>query len=165
MSGSSWRIALRGHQTFVGVRRRHPDVHHRHVRSVQPDEAEQSGGVLRLTEDLDAGFLKQADDALPREEHVIGNHYAHGISARLTFGPTSSVPPSAPMRSADRTRGSGTPGPSSSTVTTRTPSPATGSHRDDGRPPSRGVLDALEDQVVRRGLDGSGEALPGDLAA
>lgn len=47
----------RGHEAFVGACRRHPDVDDRYVRPVQPNAAQQSRGVLRLADDVDAGLL------------------------------------------------------------------------------------------------------------
>ena len=87
-------------EAFVGVRGRHADVDDRRVGSGEPDVSEQLVGVLRLGDDVDSGVLEQTDDPLAREHHVVGDDYAHGISARRVVWLTSSEPPRAPMRSA-----------------------------------------------------------------
>ena len=52
MSGCRSRIAARGPQALVGVRRRHPDVDDRDVRPVGADLAQEVLGVAGLADDL-----------------------------------------------------------------------------------------------------------------
>jgi hypothetical protein len=62
-----------GLKPFVGVCGRHPDVHDRHVRPVHRDVPEQVVGRSGLSDDLEAGLLEQADDALPQQDRVVGD--------------------------------------------------------------------------------------------
>ena len=91
---------LGGDEALVGVRRRHADVDDRGVGALEPHLSEQALGVIRLGHHVDAGVGEQAHDPLTREHHVVGDDYSHGISARSVVSPSSSVPPSAPTRSA-----------------------------------------------------------------
>ena len=50
----------RCHEPFVGVRRRHADVHDRDVGLVHRDMAKEVVGVARLGHDLEARLLEQA---------------------------------------------------------------------------------------------------------
>jgi hypothetical protein len=114
---------LGGDQALVGVGWRHADVDQRHVRASQADLPEQTLGVFGLGDHLDAGIAQQPDDALPGEQDVVGDDYAHGSSARSRVGSTASRPSRAPMRSASWTIAAVRVVPSSSTVTTsRSPS-------------------------------------------
>ena len=74
------------------------------------DLAQQVLGVARLADDLDARVLEQPHDALAQQDRVLGDDYAHGITAR-DRGParrgglsTSSRPSSAATRSASPRR-------------------------------------------------------------
>src|SRR5207244_4437944 len=82
----------------------------------------------RVDEDrdvVDLGLAQQADDALARQHRVVGDDYAHGISAARDVEPNAVWPPSAPMRSATWTSGAGRGEPSSSTVSRTLRSSAT----------------------------------------
>ena len=68
----------RGDQTLVCVRRRHPDVEHRHVRPMDAHRRQRLVAVARLGDDLASDLTKDGDDAGSREEGVIGDDYAHG---------------------------------------------------------------------------------------
>ena len=109
---------LGGDEALVGVGRGHADVDDRGVGLSEPDVAEQALGVLGLGHDLDSGVPEQADDPLACEHDVVGDDYSHGISARRVVAPTSSEPPSAPTRSARRSKRDPWGAPSSSTVMT-----------------------------------------------
>ena len=89
MPGRSVADPGRGHESLVGVRRRHPDVEHDHVGPVQVGLAEHRVEVVRLADDLASGLGQQPDHAGPGEQHVVGDYYAHGITARSRSGPTT----------------------------------------------------------------------------
>jgi hypothetical protein len=55
---------LRGDETLVRVRRRHPDVYDRNVWSIPTNSTKQSLGVLGLAYDIDGCVLQQADYSL-----------------------------------------------------------------------------------------------------
>src|ERR671918_982671 len=100
------------------MRRRHPNVYDRDVGPIPTNAPQHSLGIFRLTHDVNASVLEQTDYPLSGNQDVICNDYAHGISARTIMGPTFSVPPSAPTRSADRTIAEVRSEPSSCTLTT-----------------------------------------------
>ena len=56
---------LCGDETFVGVRRRHPDVYDRDVWAIPTNGTKQSLGILCLAYDIDVCVLQQADYSLP----------------------------------------------------------------------------------------------------
>jgi hypothetical protein len=64
------------------------------------DLVQQLVGRLGLGDHLDPGLLQQPDKSLAGDHRVLGDDYAHRISARRFVGFRSSQPPSAPMRSA-----------------------------------------------------------------
>jgi len=64
-------------QALVGVRRRHPDVGDRHVRSLRADVPQQLVGIARLADDVEAGRLQQVDDPDPQQHRVLGDDHAH----------------------------------------------------------------------------------------
>src|SRR4051812_37200613 len=109
------------------MRRRHLDVHDRHVRLCDRDFAQQRFAVADLLDDIDAGVLEQAHDAFAGEHRVLRDDYPHGISARCVMPTTLIRPPSAPTRSARCTDGDDAMGsrqttsawPSRLTVTSR----------------------------------------------
>jgi hypothetical protein len=76
--------AVGGHQPFVRLRRWHPDVHDRGVGVRGLDVSEQLVGILGLADDLKAGVGEQTRHTVAQERGVVGNHYAHGISTRIT---------------------------------------------------------------------------------
>ena len=72
---------------------------------VRSHKLEQRIAVCGEPDDLEAGFLEQAGEALAQDHGVVGQHYAHGISARSVVPrpgglETVKLPPSASMRSA-----------------------------------------------------------------
>src|SRR5439155_14843097 len=92
-------------QPLVGVRRRHPHVHDRHVRPVRDDRLYQRRPIADHGDHLVPVLGQQPDEALPQQYRVVGHDYPHGSSARISVGPpagltTSSVPPVARTRSA-----------------------------------------------------------------
>src|SRR4051794_29989588 len=115
-------------KTLVVVRGREPDIDDCYVWRRVPHVEQQVVSIAGTTDDLAAGVLQQADDALPQEHAVLGNHGAHGISARKRVPPprglqTRSRPSRASTRSArprrpDPTSVSAPPMPSSTTSTT-----------------------------------------------
>src|SRR4051794_34726048 len=115
----------RGAQAVVGVGRRHAHVGDRDVRLVGAHLADEVLGVARLGDDVEARVLEQPGDALAQQDTVVGDDYAHGISAlRMVPRPgglsSSSRPSRAATRSASPRRpeprlGSAPPMPSSAT--------------------------------------------------
>src|SRR3954453_3562301 len=87
-------------QTLVGLRRRHPDVDQRDVGLVGADLAQQVLRVSGLADDVHAGLLQQAYDALTQQDAVLGYDDSHGILARTVVpspgGLTTSRRPSRP---------------------------------------------------------------------
>ena len=78
-------------QPIVRIRRRHADIHHRHLGLVRRDLAHELRGVARLADDLEAPLFQQPHEALPQQHRVVRNHYPHGDPAsrppRLPSGP------------------------------------------------------------------------------
>ena len=58
---------LRSPQALVGVGRRHPDVHDRHVGPLLADGREQLVGVPDLGDDVEAGLDEQSGDAFAEQ--------------------------------------------------------------------------------------------------
>src|SRR5205085_10352295 len=90
---------------LVCVRRRHADVDDRHVGLGPLDERAQLLGVGGQPDDVETALLEQAREALAQDDGVVGDDYAHGISARRVVPrpgalDTVSRPPSASTRSA-----------------------------------------------------------------
>src|SRR5438034_3431927 len=122
---------LRSAEPFVGVGRRHADVYHRDVRVVAPDFQHQLVGVSGLAHDLETSFFENSGDAFPKEDGIVGDHYPHGISARMRVPApgllsTRSTPSRASTRSTSPRSpepwvGSAPPRPSSETSTTARP--------------------------------------------
>jgi hypothetical protein len=67
---------LRGAQAFIGLRRRHPDVHDRDIGFVRADLQEQILGRAGLANDLESLALEQAGYALAQKNGVVGKHDA-----------------------------------------------------------------------------------------
>ena len=63
---------LGGAQALVRLRRRHPDVDHRHVGLVHGDVTEQVVGVAGLRHDVEAGVVEQPRHALAEQHGVVG---------------------------------------------------------------------------------------------
>ena len=78
---------MRGAQALVGVRRRHADVDDRDVGLVGAHLAQQLVGVAGLADDVEARVLEQARDARAQQHRVLGEDYAHGISALTVVPP------------------------------------------------------------------------------
>ena len=80
---------LRGRpQPLVRVRRRHPDVGDDQVRRVPRGEREQGVGVLDGGDDLVAGPLEDADEALAQQRGVLGEDDPQtGHSILISVGP------------------------------------------------------------------------------
>src|SRR3954452_3818167 len=96
---------VRGPDSLVGLRRRHADVHDRHVGLVLVDRGEQLLRVVRLGNDLDAFAAEEGRDALAHQPAVVGDHDSHGSSAVTTVPAPGGlrirrVPSSAATRSA-----------------------------------------------------------------
>src|SRR4051794_19361897 len=96
---------VRGPDPLVGLRRRHADVHDRHVGFVVVERGDQLLRVLRLGDDLDAFAAEERSDALAHEPAVVGDHDPHGSSAVTTVPAPRGlrmrrVPSSAATRSA-----------------------------------------------------------------
>jgi len=89
----------RGHESLVGVRRRHLDIDDRNVGLVPVDLAQQLLGVPHLAHHVGPRRAQQRGDARADEDRVVGDDYPHGISARRPDEPACRRPPSAPTRS------------------------------------------------------------------
>ena len=94
-----------GAHPFVVVVGRHAHVDDGEVGLVLGDDDEERVGVADPRDDLVAGVLEQAREALAQEDRVLGDHDPHGISASSRVpapGGLSirSVPPWASTRSA-----------------------------------------------------------------
>src|SRR5215218_7551176 len=122
-------------QALVIVRRREPDVDDRHVRRVAAHLQEQILGGLAASDHLESVLAQQALEPFSQQDAVLGDHDAHGISARSRVPPPlglqiRSRPPrtstrSARPRSPDPRSVSAPPTPSSTiSITTRPPARA-----------------------------------------
>ena len=94
---------LGGQQAVVAVVGRHADVDDRDVGPARLHHAQQGVRVAAASRDLEAGVLQQAGEALSQEHLVVGDHEAHGSSARRWWASAVNVPPTAPTRSSTRT--------------------------------------------------------------
>ena len=81
----------RGAKALVPERRRQTDVDDRDVGLLDHDRAEQVRAVVDGGHDLEAAVLEQADEPLAEQREVLGDHDAHGISARTIVGPPSGL--------------------------------------------------------------------------
>src|SRR5436190_5911640 len=90
-------------EPFVAVRRWHADIDDRDVRLPRVDSAQQRRSIATTPDDIDVRVSQQAGQSLAHEALVVGDHYAHGSSARNRPCPLTaslaSLPPSAPIRS------------------------------------------------------------------
>ena len=68
------------------MRRRHPDVNDDGVGTGQTDVPQEPIRVLGLGDHVDSGCLEQVENALAGEHVVVGDDYAHGISASRVVG-------------------------------------------------------------------------------
>src|SRR6478735_1005412 len=87
------------------MRGRKPDIHDRNVGRVAPHLKHQVIGGVATSHDVELRGPKQARDPLAEQNAVLGNHGAHGISARIRVPPPIGLqirrrPSSASTRSA-----------------------------------------------------------------
>jgi hypothetical protein len=64
-------------QALVGERRRHPDVHDGHVRTVLVDGGHEGEPVRDRGHDGRSRLVEQADEPLPQQRGVLGQDHAH----------------------------------------------------------------------------------------
>ena len=163
----------RGLEALVVVRRRQPDVDDRHVGREAAHLDEEVLGVLAPGDDVEVGLLEQPGQPFAQQHAVLGDRYAHGISAWTRVPPPSGSrlevdrPEPRPDRRGragrSRARVSAPPTPSSVISTSRKPfeprdvDSCLGCLR-----VLADVREALRDDVVRSHLDCLGQA-PGDL--
>ena len=98
------RISRGRARALVVVVGRHAHVDDREVGLVLADQREQRVGVAGAPDDLVAGVLEQAGEALAQEDGVLGDHDAHGSSTAIRVPAPgglsmASVPPCAATRS------------------------------------------------------------------
>ena len=67
-------------QALVGEGRRQPHIHHRHVRAVRDQRAQQFGSAVHGRHDLHAVGSQQPDQAVPQESQVLAKDNSHGSS-------------------------------------------------------------------------------------
>src|SRR6266536_75288 len=82
------------------------DIHDRDVRCVAAHLEQQIVGGSALRDDLEAGLGQQPREPLAQENAILGDRYAHGISARRRVPPpaglqTRNAPPTPSNRSAN----------------------------------------------------------------
>ena len=112
--------------------------------------------VPDLGHDVDSRVAEQAHDALAGEHRVLGDDYAHGISACMTPSATESRPPRAPTRSASWMGGVGA---AQSARTSSVPACRRAVTPTWSAPLVRGGLDRARDDEVAGTLDGDRKAL------
>ena len=83
-------------QALVGVRRRQADVDDRDVRREAADLPQQLVGVVALGDHVEAGVAEQPRETLAQQDAVLGDRYAHGISARTRVPPPAGRPDAQP---------------------------------------------------------------------
>jgi hypothetical protein len=59
-------------QALGRVLGRHPDVHHRELRLLLPDDLDKLLGVADLPDDLEPGAVQQAGQALAQQDVIVG---------------------------------------------------------------------------------------------
>ena len=104
MAGWLLRICLRRGDAFVGMGGRHLDVDDRDVGAGELDPTQQLLSGLGLPDDREPSVGEKARQPLPHDHRVIGDDYAHGISAWSLTPPldarsTPRRPSRAPIRS------------------------------------------------------------------
>src|SRR6266516_2356204 len=120
----------RGAEAPIGIGG-HTDIDDRDIGPKASDLFEEPRAIRGLPYDLESSFGQQPRHTLPDEDRIVGDHYAHGIVARISVPwpallSNRSLPPSAWTRSV-RPRipvpqfGSAPPIPSSRTRTIRRP--------------------------------------------
>src|SRR3954451_23158063 len=122
---------LRGSQALVAEARRQADVDDGDVGTLAEDCVDERVAVLHRIHDVEVVVAEEARQPVAEQCEVLGDHDAHGITARTIVPPparlsTASMPSSAPTRRS-RPRNpfpeaSAPPRPSSATSTTRFPS-------------------------------------------
>ena len=78
---------LDGLESFVGGRRRHPDVDDDGIRCRRVDDLEQRRQIPGLADDVDVALRQKARDSLSEKGRVLPDYDAHGID------PLTRVPP------------------------------------------------------------------------
>ena len=154
----------RAADALVAERRRQAHVDDADVGPLALDGLEERVGVLDRGDDLAAVVLEQAREAVAQQREVLGDHDAHGSSARRIVGPPAgldrnSVPSSASTRLrrpvSPLPSGFAPPRPSSRTSTSSRVAAPLDAH---GRGLRLGVLgdvrERLADDEVGGGLDG-----------
>ena len=163
MSGCSCADRFGGDEALVGVGGRHADVDDRGVGTCRADLAHELVGVLGLGYHLDARVLQEPHEALARDHRVLGDDYAHGISAAQ--GGRRELEPAAER--ADAVCDVDERGVAGRAVVVGSDDEAAvvhdGADVDRRGPPHRGVADRFVDGDVGACLDGRGEALVGDV--
>ena len=76
-----------GPDALVAERRREPDVDDGDVRLLRRDHAEQRVAVLDRGDHVEAVVPQQPRQPVAQEREVLGDHDAHGSSARTVVGP------------------------------------------------------------------------------
>src|SRR6185437_11600413 len=105
----------RGPQSLVGERRGHPDVDHAHVGPCLGHRAQERLGVAGGGHHLVAGLFQEQRQALAEQDRVLGDRYAHGITAEMIVGPPGGdSTDSAPSRPAIRSARPASPDPAGS---------------------------------------------------
>src|SRR3954453_4074880 len=122
---------LRRTQPLIRMRRRHPDIHDRHIRLGKPPPPHQILRIINLPNHLKPRIHQQPRHTLPQQHRIIRQHYSHGITDDTQVPEpllrTASIPSRASTRSASPRRpvppsGSAPPTPSSETSIVALPS-------------------------------------------
>src|SRR5262249_21768880 len=74
-------------QSLVGVRRRHPNVDHRHVRSQRVDGIDEAVAVAHRGDHLATELFEQPDQTFSDQCSIVCDNNSHGTSATITVGP------------------------------------------------------------------------------
>ena len=92
----------RGAQALVAEGRRQADVDDRDVGRVEPDRVDERVGVVDGRDDLEAVRLEQPHHPVAQQREVLGDHDAHGSSARTIVGPPAGLVTTASRRAPRR---------------------------------------------------------------